>query len=117
MLAIKTILADKDEIPSVIFDEIDTGISGRTAQMVGRKLKEISRYRQVLLITHLPQIAALADTHFGIEKWTDGQKTYTGIRRLDEPGSIAEIARLLGGDNITDSVIDAAKEMKKAPLR
>lgn len=117
MLAIKTILADKDEIPSVIFDEIDTGISGRTAQMVGRKLKEISRYRQVLLITHLPQIAALADTHFGIEKWTDGQKTYTGIRRLDELGSIAEIARLLGGDNITDSVIDAAKEMKKASLR
>ncbi len=114
MLAIKTILADKDEIPTVIFDEIDTGISGRTAQLVGRKLKEISRYRQVLLITHLPQIAALADTHFGIEKWTDGQKTYTGIRRLDERASVAELARLLSGDEVTGSVLEAAKEMKRS---
>ena len=114
MLAIKTILADRDEIPTVIFDEIDSGISGRTAQMVGRKLKEISRYRQVLLITHLPQIAALADTHFGIEKWTDGEKTYTGIRKLNEEDSVAELARLLGGGSITENVMMTAGEMKKA---
>ena len=114
MLAIKTILADKDEIPSVIFDEIDSGISGRTAQLVGRKLKEISRFRQVLLITHLPQIAALADVHFGIEKWTDGQKTYTGIRKLNEEDSLKELARLLGGDSISDSVMKTARELKKA---
>lgn len=112
MLAIKTILADRDEIPSVIFDEIDTGISGRTAQMVGRKLKEISRYRQVLLITHLPQIAALADLHFGIEKQTDGQTTRTLVNRLGEEESVRELARLLGGDRISGSVLETAREMK-----
>lgn len=114
MLAIKTILADRDEIPSVIFDEIDSGISGRTAQMVGRKLKEISRYRQVLLITHLPQIAALADEHFGIEKQTDGVTTHTLVRCLNEEESVAELARLLGGDRISGSVLETAKEMKNA---
>lgn len=114
MLAIKTILADRDEIPSVIFDEIDSGISGRTAQMVGRKLKEISRYRQVLLITHLPQIAALADEHFGIEKQTDGVTTHTLVRRLNEEESVRELARLLGGDRISESVLETAKEMKNA---
>ena len=98
----------------MIFDEIDSGISGRTAQLVGRKLKEISRFRQVLLITHLPQIAALADVHFGIEKWTDGQKTYTGIRKLNEEDSLKELARLLGGDSISDSVMKTARELKKA---
>ena len=114
MLAIKTILADRDEIPSVIFDEIDSGISGRTAQMVGRKLKEISRYRQVLLITHLPQIAALADEHFGIEKQTDGVTTHTLVRRLNEEESVRELARLLGGDRISENVLETAKEMKNA---
>ncbi|MBQ6293152.1 MAG: DNA repair protein RecN [Lachnospiraceae bacterium] len=114
MLAIKTILADRDEIPSVIFDEIDSGISGRTAQMVGRKLKEISRYRQVLLITHLPQIAALADEHFGIEKRTDGVTTRTLISSLNEEESVRELARLLGGDCISESVLETAKEMKNA---
>ena len=111
MLAIKTILADQDDIPTVIFDEIDTGISGRTAQMVGRKLKEISRYRQVILITHLPQIAAMADAHFGIEKWTDNVRTYTGVRLLNEEESVRELARLLGGASITDSVLETAREM------
>ena len=114
MLAIKTILADRDEIPSVIFDEIDSGISGRTAQMVGRKLREISRYRQVLLITHLPQIAALADEHFGIEKQTDGVTTHTLIHCLSEEESVNELARLLGGDRISGSVLETAKEMKIA---
>ena len=114
MLAIKTILADRDEIPSVIFDEIDSGISGRTAQMVGRKLKEISRDRQVHLITHLPQIAALADEHFGIEKQTDGVTTHTLVRRLNEEESVRELARLLGGDRISENVLETAKEMKNA---
>ena len=114
MLAIKTILADKGEIPSVIFDEIDSGISGITAQAVGRKLKEISRFRQVLLITHLPQIAALADEHFGIEKQTDGITTHTLIRRLNEEESVRELARLLGGDRISESVLKTAKELKSA---
>ena len=112
MLAIKTILADQDDIPTVIFDEIDTGISGRTAQMVGRKLKEISRYRQVILITHLPQIAAMADAHFGIEKWTDNVRTYTGVRLLNEEESVRELARLLGGDQISESVLITARELK-----
>lgn len=112
MLAIKAILADKDEIPTVIFDEIDTGISGRTAQMVGRKLKAISTFRQVILITHLPQIAALADVHIGISKWTDGAKTYSGAHVLTEEESVEELARLLGGEQITETVRMNAREMK-----
>ena len=113
MLAIKTILADRDRIPTVIFDEIDSGISGRTAQAVGEKLKEISENRQVILITHLAQIAAPADRHIGIEKWTDGEKTYTDVHVLSEEESIDELARLLGGDRITENVMLAAAEMKK----
>ncbi|MBQ4425162.1 MAG: DNA repair protein RecN [Lachnospiraceae bacterium] len=113
MLAIKTILADRDRIPTVIFDEIDSGISGRTAQAVGEKLKEISENRQVILITHLAQIAAPADRHIGIEKWTDGEKTYTDVHVLSEEESIEELARLLGGDRITENVMLAAAEMKK----
>ena len=113
MLGIKTILADKDEIGTVIFDEIDAGISGRTAQMVGRKLKEISRYRQVILITHLPQIAALADTHIGIEKSADENVTRTAVRVHDAEGSLQELVRLMGGDKLSDSLYRAARELRK----
>ena len=112
MLAIKTILADKDDIPTVIFDEVDTGISGRTAQMVGRKLKEISRYRQVILITHLPQIAALADTHFGIDKLTENGRTHTRVHLLSEEETVGELARLLGGMNNSAEVISAARQLR-----
>lgn len=113
MLGIKSILADKDEIESLIFDEIDVGISGRTAQKVSERLSVISKNHQIICITHLPQIAAMADTHFVIEKKTDGSKTRTNIYGLDEKASIEEIARILGGAVITERVIESAKEMKE----
>lgn len=111
MLAIKSVFADKDEIDTLIFDEIDTGISGRTAQKVSEKLSEISFSHQIICITHLAQIASMADSHFIIEKQTDGQTTRTGIRQLKEQQSIEEIARILGGAEITKTVLDSAKEM------
>lgn len=112
MLAIKTVLADSDEIPTLIFDEIDTGISGRTAQKVSEKLAIISRGHQVICITHLPQIAAMADCHFEIAKSARDGKTRTGIHALDEEQMVAELARLLGGVEITDAVLQNAREMK-----
>lgn len=112
MLGIKTVLSDKDRIYTLIFDEIDAGISGRTAQKVSEKLSTIANNHQVLCITHLPQIAAMADTHFIIEKVTDGKLTATNIRRLNEEESVTEIARILGGAIITDTVIQSAREMK-----
>ena len=112
MLAIKTILADRDRIPTVIFDEIDSGISGKTAQMVGQKLKEISRYRQVLLITHLPQIAAPADRHYEISKESRNNRTITDVTLLDENGALRELARLMGGTLQSESVMQAARELK-----
>lgn len=116
MLAIKSVLADKDEINTLIFDEIDVGVSGRTAQKVSEKLSTIAKNHQVLCITHLPQIAAMADSHYIIEKETDGLRTNTSIRYLHEEESISEIARILGGAIITDSVIYSAKEMKELAL-
>ncbi len=112
MLAIKTVLADKDEIGTLIFDEIDTGISGKTAQMVADKLRVIAANRQVICITHLPQIAAMADTHFEINKKIVDGKTVTSIAELSGEESIMELARLLGGMNITEAVISNAKELK-----
>ena len=113
MLAIKTVLADSDDIPTLIFDEIDTGISGRTAQRVEEKLAVIARNHQVICITHLPQIASMADCHFEIKKSTDGASTKTRIARLKEEDVVTELARLLGGAQITDAVIQNAREMKK----
>lgn len=113
MLAIKTVLADTDDIPTLIFDEIDAGISGRTAQMVSEKLKVIAGSHQVICITHLPQIAAMADCHFEIVKSAEGGRTVTRIRRLDEEASVRELARLLGGAKITDAVMENAREMKR----
>ena len=113
MLAIKTVLADTDDIPTLIFDEIDTGISGRTAQMVSEKMARIGQRHQVLCITHLPQIAAMADRHFEIRKDVEDQETVTSIHALDEDHSVLELARMLGGAKITDSVIANAKEMKE----
>ena len=112
MLAIKALLSDKDEIPTLIFDEIDTGISGRTAQKVSEKLNMIGRNRQVICITHLPQIAAMADRHFCIEKGIAGRQTQTFVRVLNEEESVDELARLLGGAEITDIVRKSAHEMK-----
>ena len=113
MLALKAILADRDQIETLIFDEIDTGISGRTAQKVSEKMAVIGHHHQVLCITHLPQIAAMADSHFEIEKQVEGTKTTTQIHPLDEEASIRELARLLGGAQITDAVLENAREMKK----
>lgn len=112
MLAIKTVLADKDEIETLIFDEIDTGISGRTAQKVSEKLGIIGKNRQVICITHLPQIASMADYHYLIEKNVVNNSTITSIEELDNEGMIKELARLLGGTVITDAVIENAREMK-----
>lgn len=113
MLALKSVFADRDEIPTLIFDEIDTGISGRTAQMVSEKMAMISADRQLLCITHLPQIAAMADTHFFIEKTTDGVKTVTRLEKLSSEASVEELARMLGGAEITSAVLENAREMKQ----
>lgn len=112
MLAIKAALAGKDEIQTLIFDEIDTGISGKTASMVARKMHSIADSHQILCITHLPQIAAAADSHFLIRKDVDGGKTVTTIRRLDEAEGIFELARLLGGDTIQEAAVANAREMR-----
>lgn len=111
MLAFKTILADIDEIDTIVFDEIDTGISGIAAQVVGEKLHNIAKKKQILCITHLPQIAANADTHFCISKNTDGSRTYTTIKKLEDKESINEIARLIAGSNITEMTIEHAREI------
>ena len=113
MLAIKTVLADQDEIDTLIFDEIDTGISGRTAQMVANKLDSIANKRQVICITHLPQIAAMAKKHFGIIKSIKDNKTVTSITELDYDGSVMELARMLGGDSITETAVSNARELKR----
>ena len=113
MLAIKTVLADTDDIPTLIFDEIDTGISGRTAQKVSEKLMLIAKSHQVICITHLPQIAAMADAHFEIAKSASQGSTQTTIRLLDRDQSIEELARLLGGAKITEAVRQNACEMKE----
>ena len=112
MLAIKTVLADRDEIDAVIFDEIDVGISGRTAQKVSEKMMLIGRTRQVICITHLAQIAAMADSHYRIEKTVEDGGTRTQIRRLAERESVEELARILGGAEITDAVLQNAGEMR-----
>ena len=112
MLGIKTIMAENDHIGSLIFDEIDSGISGRTAQMVSEKMNELGRNHQIICITHLPQIAAMADAHFLIEKSVENKSTVSKIYRLDASQSIAELARMLGGAKITDTVMESAREMK-----
>lgn len=113
MLAIKTVMADKDEIPTLIFDEIDVGISGRTAQKVSEKMAVIGRTHQVICITHLAQIAAQADAHYLIEKTVDEGKTHTDIRQLSNEESVEELARILGGAKITDTVLENAREMRE----
>lgn len=112
MLAVKSVLADADAIETLIFDEIDTGISGRTAQKVSEKMAVIARKHQVICITHLPQIAAMADDHYVIEKSAMEQHTITEIYHLSDDASVGEIARLLGGVEITDAVMQNAREMK-----
>ncbi|MCM1166565.1 MAG: DNA repair protein RecN [Lachnospiraceae bacterium] len=113
MLAIKSVLADHDNIPTLIFDEVDAGISGRAAQKVGVKLSETAAKRQVLCITHLAQIAAKADTHLLIEKQSDGERTFTHITQLDRDGRRRELARIIDGSGESESALAAAEEMLK----
>ncbi|WP_315168647.1 DNA repair protein RecN [Metaclostridioides mangenotii] len=111
MLAFKTILADIDGTDTLVFDEIDTGISGVAAQIVGEKLSKISLKKQIICITHLPQIAANATTHFCIEKHIQNNRTFTNIKKLDESSRVEEIARLISGSKITEKTIDHANEI------
>ena len=113
MLALKTVLAEHDDIETLIFVEIDSGISGRTAQMVAEKMKMTGKNHQIICITHLPQIAAMADAHFLIEKMAENGSTVSQIRMLEREESISELARMLGGVKITDRVLESAKEMKE----
>ena len=117
MLAIKTVMADRDEIETLIFDEIDVGISGRTAQKVSEKMAVIGKEHQVICITHLAQIAAMADAHYAIEKSVADGKTRTGIRRLSAEEEIEELTRILGGAVITDTVRESAREMKALAMQ
>ena len=112
MLAIKTVMAS-DKIGTLIFDEIDSGISGRTAQMVSEKMNALGRSHQIICITHLPQIAAMADSHFLIEKSVENQATVSKIHKLTDEESVEELARMLGGVEITDTVLENAREMKQ----
>ena len=114
MLAMKSVFSEGDLVQSMVFDEIDTGVSGVAAQRVGEKMALLARNKQLLCITHLPQIAALADTHFAIEKAEKDGRTYTSVRELDDDGRANEIARLHGGENITDTTLSSAKEQMKA---
>ena len=111
MLAMKNVLSEKDHIPTMIFDEVDTGVSGRAAQKVAEKLHSVSQGKQVLVVTHLPQIAAMADTHFLISKAEKDGRTYTSVTPLDLEGRKEEIARLIGGAKITSNTLKSAEEM------
>lgn len=111
MLAFKSILAENDEIPCLVFDEVDSGISGRTAQIVGEKISNLSKGRQIICISHLPQIAALGDTHFLIFKKVKNGRVISNVKRLDESDRIDELARLLGGVDLTETTRMHASEM------
>lgn len=114
MLAMKSVLAENDAVESLVFDEIDTGVSGIAAQRVGEKIGQMSGTKQVICITHLPQIAAMADTHFNIKKSEEGGKTYTRVTELDRQGRLHELARLYGGDVVTDTTLRSAAEQLAA---
>lgn len=113
MLALKSVIADRDKIPTLIFDEIDTGVSGKAAQKIGVKLREISRNRQVLCVTHLSQIAVMADTHYMIEKHDEQDRTVTQVHLLDFDGRVQEIARIMGGENPSKLMLENAREELK----
>ncbi len=113
MLAIKTVLASTDTVDTLIFDEVDTGISGSAAEKVGMKLREVSASRQVLCVTHQAQIAALADSHYLIKKQFENDRTFTDVTLLDRPGRVSELARIIGGVNITQAALSHAEDMLK----
>jgi DNA repair protein RecN (Recombination protein N) len=114
MLAMKNVLSSESEAQVLIFDEIDAGVSGIAAQRVGEKLSDLASRRQVLCVTHLPQLAAMADTHFSIEKKVRDGRTYTQVSRLDEEGRKYELARLIGGETVTQATLTGAGELIEA---
>ncbi len=111
MLALKTILAKNDKLPLLIFDEIDTGVSGRVAQKVGNSLKSLAKFHQIIAITHLPQIAGLADIHFAVEKKQNEDRVISSIRKLNDVEKVNEVAKLMSGENITEASINGAREL------
>jgi len=111
MLALKTVISDKDNIPTLIFDEIDTGVSGKTAQKIGFKLKQISKIRQVICVTHLTQIAVMGDNHLLIEKTINDERTSTEVTQLNHDERVKEIARIMNGENLTDTALKNAEEL------
>ena len=111
MLAMKNVLSEQDHVGTMVFDEVDTGVSGRAAQKVAEKMARISRRKQVLCVTHLPQQAAMADTHFSVEKGERGGRTYTEVRRLDREQRRRELARLTGGSHVSQTMLDGAEEL------
>ena len=111
MLAMKNVLAEQDQINTLIFDEVDTGVSGRAAQKVAEKLRSVAKNKQVLCVTHLPQLAAMGDTHLLIAKEERQGRTYTTVTPLDMEGRKKEVARIIGGANITETTLRSAEEM------
>lgn len=111
MLAMKNVLSEQDHVGTMVFDEVDTGVSGRAAQKVAEKMARISRRKQVLCVTHLPQLAAMADTHFSVEKGERGGRTHTEVRRLDREQRRQELARLTGGSHVSQTMLDGAEEL------
>ena len=114
MLALKNVLAEQDSVMTMVFDEVDTGVSGRAAQRVAEKLAKLSRTRQVLCVTHLPQLTAMADVHFGVEKGEENGRTLTRVRLLDRAARRAEIARMSGGDHPSETMLTGAEELLSA---
>ena len=111
MLALKNVLAEQEAIGTLVFDEVDTGVSGRAAQKVAEKLAQVSRRKQVLCVTHLPQLAAMADTHFSVEKGERGWRTYTEVILLNREQRKAELARITGGIKVTEALLESAGEL------
>lgn len=111
MLAMKNVLSEQDQVNTLVFDEVDTGVSGRAAQKVAEKMARISRHKQVLCVTHLPQLAAMADTHFSVEKGERDGRTYTNVQRLDHEQRKGELARLTGGSHVSETLLQSAEEL------
>ena len=111
MLALKNVLAETEQVSTLIFDEVDTGVSGRAADKVARKLFQVAQSKQVLCVTHLPQIAAMGDVHFCVEKGERDGRTYTAVERLEQAQRRQELARLTSGERVTQTALDGAQEL------